>query len=192
MSNLDNLTAKIIADGEIKSKTITDNAAAEAKALVTAAETEAGEESKKLLAAAEDEAKKLVELALSAKRIETRDKILAAKQQTIDKALFEAKNRLSVMDSGAYVSFITSYLTKMDLSPGEKLRVPQAYASIDMDALNAKLAESGKPALTLDSDYTANGFKLIKGDIENDNSFDALIDYYRVSLEQTVVERLFV
>ena len=191
MSNLDNLTKKIIADGDAKAAAIIDDAKREADGQVALAESEANAESRKAITAAEDEAKKLVELALSAKRIEIRDKMLAAKQETVERALSETKKRLSEMDAAAYEAFLFRYLSEINLSPGEKLRVPQAYQNMDMNALNGKLQAAGKPALTLDTLTVVDGFKLIKDDIENDNSFDALIDYYRVTLEQLVVERLF-
>lgn len=192
MSNLENLTSKIVADGDLKAKTILADAKREAEALIAKAEQEATAESRRTLAAAEDEAKKVVELALSSKKIAIRDKALSAKQQTIARALDDAKAKLAAMDKPAYEAFLWRYLGEAELSPGETLQVPAAYKDIDMDALNAKLAAAGKPTLTLDTQANAaNGFKLIKNDIENDNSFDALIDYYRVTLEQLVVEALF-
>jgi vacuolar-type H+-ATPase subunit E/Vma4 len=96
------------------------------------------------------------------------------------------------MDLSAYEAFLLRYLTETPLTGGETLRVPAAYAHIDMAALNDKLAEKGKPALVLDTNHPVkNGFRLVKGAIENDNSFEALIDYYRETLEQSVVEALF-
>lgn len=191
MSNLENLTAKIIQDGRQKAASILDEAKREAEETVAKAENEASAESRKALAAAEDEAKKTVALTLSAKKIEIRDRMLSAKQQTISRALDEAKKRLNGMDQNAYETFVWRYVSQTNLSPGERLRVPEKYRQINMDALNAKLTKAGKPALTLDTAHTASGFKLVKDDIENDNSFDALIDYYRETLEQLVVERLF-
>jgi len=118
--------------------------------------------------------------------------MLAAKQSAIGRALSEAKKRLAAMDKPAYEEFLLRYLSNLNLTGEEKLQVPEAYRDIDINALNAKLANAGKPALTLDTSKSAeSGFKLVKADIENDNSFDALIDYYRVTLEQLVVERLF-
>lgn len=193
MSNLENLTAKIKADGQLKAKTILDNAENDKRKLLADTEAEASAESRRLLAATEEESKRIVDLALSAKRVETRDRLLAAKRQTIERAFSAANQKLTAIDKDAYESFLSRYLTDMNLTPGECLRVPQAYAAvIDMDALNGKLTAAGKPTVTLDKQaYTADGFKLVKDDIENDNSFDALIDYYRATLEQMVVEALF-
>ncbi|MDR1665323.1 MAG: V-type ATP synthase subunit E, partial [Clostridiales bacterium] len=147
MSNLENLTAKILADGEKKAKTIVDNAKRDGESLIAKAEAEANAEGVKAIAAAEDEAKKLIELALSAKKIEIRDKGLAAKQSTIAKALDAAKQKLSGMDQNAYEGFLWRYLNETSFSAGETLRVPEKYAGLDMDALNKKLTAAGKPAL---------------------------------------------
>jgi vacuolar-type H+-ATPase subunit E/Vma4 len=156
------------------------------------AEAEANADAKKQLTAADEDAKKLKDLMLSDKNIETRDRKLAAKQQTISNALNEAKNRLTKMDAAAYGDFVWKYLSGVNLSSGETLRIAKAYVgSFDLAALNGKLKGAGKPELKLDTAYADNGFKLIKADAENDFSFDALIDYYRVDLERTVVERVF-
>jgi V/A-type H+-transporting ATPase subunit E len=192
LSNLENLTNKIVADGKQKAGGIVQNAKNEADEILKKAENEAKAESAKALAAAEEEAKKLIELAVSAKKIEIRDRALAAKQSTIKKALDEAKKRLASMDLGAFEEFVLKTLKETPYSEGETLRVPEAYSGLDAGRLNAKLTASGKPALTLDkSVFTENGFKLVKNEVQNDNSFDALIDFYRESLEQTVVEALF-
>jgi len=193
LSNLENLTAKIKADSETKAKKIIDDAQREAAALKAQSEADANAEARRVLAGAEDEAKKLVELTLSAKKIEIRDKALAAKQGTIERALQAAKEKLTGMDASAYAAFVWKYLSQTTVAAGEVLRIPQQYAAgFDLAALNKKLTEAGKPALTLDTAaHAANGFKLVKEDAENDFSFDALIDFYRVDLEQAVVEMLF-
>ncbi len=146
-----------------------------------------------LIASAEEEAKKLKETLISAKQIEIRDKKLGAKQQTINDAITEAKKRLAAMKDSDFAGFIWKYLSEVNLTGEETLRIPKKYAEgFDMAGLNAKLKAAGKPALTLDgSVHVDNGFKLVKNDAENDFSFDALIDYYRVDLERAVVERVF-
>ncbi len=193
MSNLEKLTAKIKADSEIKANKIMHDAKREAEAIIAKSEGEAKAEASRLIASAEDESKKLKETMLSAKQIEIRDKKLGAKQQTINDALAEAKKRLTAMSDSDYVGFIWKYLAEVNLTGDETLRIPKKYAEgFDMADLNGRLKASGKPALTLDgSIHVDNGFKLVKNDAENDFSFDALIDYYRVDLERTVVERVF-
>jgi vacuolar-type H+-ATPase subunit E/Vma4 len=189
---LENLTNKIVSDGKQKAGSVVENAKAEAESILKKAENEAKAESAKALAAAEDEAKKLIELAVSAKKIEIRDRALSAKQATIKKALDEAKKRLSAMDQSAFEAFVLKTLKETSYTEGETLRVPQAYSGLDINGLNTKLGLIGKPALALDKNiFAESGFKLVKNEVENDNSFDALIDFYRESLEQTVVEALF-
>jgi len=191
MPGLENLTAKIMAVAEVKSDAIVDEAKHNAQAHLeqTIADTE--KQCEAIIAKAEHDAARLVSMTITAKKTEIRNRILAAKQKTINNVLEKVKNRLSNMSQNEFEIFLLSYLSMIDYSEGEALMIPITYHGLDIDVLNIKLRESGKPALVLSQLNVLNGFKLVNNDVENDIGLEALIEFYRSELEYIVVEVLF-
>ena len=191
MPGLENLTAKIMAIAEVKADAIVDEAKRDAQALLEQASLETEKQCAAIIAKAEQEATRLVSLAVTAKKTEIRNRILDAKQKIIAGVIKEAKTRLAGMSQSEYEMFLWNCLSRIDFSEGETLMIPKTYQELDIDVLNAKLNKAGKPSLTLSLQNVSDGFKLLSNDTENDNSLEALIDFYRSDLERIAVEALF-
>ena len=191
MPGLENLTAKIMAIAEVKADAIVDEAKRDAQTLLEQASSEAEKQCAAIIAKAEQEATRLVSLAVSAKKTEIRNRILVAKQKIIAGVIAEAKTRLAGMSQNEYEMFLWNYLSRIDFSEGETLMIPKTYQGLDIDALNIKLHKAGKPSLTLSPQNVPDGFKLVNKYTENDNSLEALIDFYRSDLEHIAFEALF-
>jgi V/A-type H+-transporting ATPase subunit E len=193
LSNLDNLISKIIKDAEGEAQRIL--AEAKEKAARIAAESTAAAEKEKadIIANAEKEALKEAEQIETGKKLEIRDLKLNAKQAVINKVFALALKKLNGMSKENYWKFLTTTLAGMALSD-EELILPEKYEVKDIAELNAFLKENGKTgALKL---YTGGrkiegGFIILKNGIENNNTFETLLQYYRYDLEGDVIKNLF-
>jgi len=191
MSSIENLTAKVLAIAEVKAEAIVDDAKREAKVILEQVVAESEKNCASLVIKAEQEAVRLVDLAITAKKTEIRKRILAAKQRTISNVLETVRKRFQSMNQNEYEMFLFRYLSQMDYSENNTLIVSSAYHSININTLNSKLREAGKPALTLSSQSVPDGFMLVGVDADINNGLEELIDYYRKDFENLIVDSLF-
>jgi len=194
MSNLNNLIDKIISDNREKAASIEDEAALQAKKIVTDLVDAANKEREAIVNSGAAEAEKEKELIITKNNIDLRDKKLAAKQAIIENVFSMAVDRLNTMDQGSYEAFLTAYLKQIPLNGDETLIVPKRYEKLDIAAISASLSQKGKAiSLTLEknSRNISGGFILLQKGLENNNTYEALVDYYRDELEKIVSESLF-
>lgn len=193
MSNLDNLTSKILKDCEAESEQIIENANAKAYEIMQENINFAEKEKEKILANAKIEAKKTAERIILGKKLEIRDNHLLAKQEVVDRVFDYALKKLNNMSKDEYWKFVCNNLRAMD-TDGEEIIFPSKYNITNIEELNAFLKSKGKKGnLKLYSgDRDMNGgFILIKGGIENNYTFESLIQYYRYELESDIIGSLF-
>jgi len=194
MSNLNNLIDKIISDNREKAASIEDEAALQAKKIVTDLVDAANKEREAIVNSGAAEAEKEKELIITKNNIDLRDKKLAAKQAIIENVFSMAVDRLNNMDQGSYEAFLTAYLKQIPLNGDETLIIPKRYEKLDIAAISASLSQKGKAiSLTLEknSRNISGGFILLQKGLENNNTYEALVDYYRDELEKIVSESLF-
>lgn len=192
MSNLDNLTSKILTDSEARSAAIMKEAADRAAAIVQEYMTAAEEEKQRILEAGEKEAGQVSEQMLLAKKLEIRDSHLQVKQEVLDRVFAIATERLNNMSKEEYFRFLKEKLQQMDID-GEEIMIPKKYHVASIDELNTNLQEEGaKGKLKLSSGGNIEGgFILIKDGIEHNNTFEALVNFCRYELESEMIETLF-
>lgn len=192
MSTLENLTAKIISDSEAEAAKIIAEAKAEAERLTATVMDEAAREKDKILADAKIEAAREEEQIVVGKTLAVRDANLAAKQEMLDKVFADALSRLNAMDKNDYMKFLTGYLAGLDLD-GEEIILPEKYGVKNIDDINSALQKAGKKGnLKLSSGAKIDGgFVLRKGGIEQNNTFESLVSYYRYELESEVISALY-
>jgi V/A-type H+-transporting ATPase subunit E len=193
VASLDNLTAKIIGDSQKQADEIIAAANAEAALVVENITADADAEKQRIIADAKLAAAREEEHIVSAKTLAVRDENLSAKQVTLNKVFAEALTRLNGMDGAAFMSFLTKYLSNEELD-GESLILPAKYGVKDAASLNAALQAAGKKGnlvLSTEDRGIDGGFILVKGGVEQNNTFAALIDYYRYELEGEVIAALY-
>lgn len=194
MSNLENLTQKILEDSREKARQITDAARQEARKAIDAKTDEARRESEAIIAAAHIEAERTAQRLVQGKTRAVRDENLAAKREMLDKVFAEALLKLNGMPRDEYLKYLKDYLLKLSLD-GEEIILPKQYAIQSIDDINAALEKAGKngnlalctdPARAIDG-----GFVLVKQGIEQNHTFAALLSYYRQELESEVLKILY-
>ncbi len=198
MSNLDNLTSKIISDAEVKKIEILNEANLKADTIIKHKIEEANKKASSILEKAKVESDTIKERVLSKSQLEARNKKLVAKQQIIDKVFEEAKIRLVNMNAEELEGFIRNSIMNLDLDGDEEIilnnsdigKLPVEF----LENINSELEAKGKVGkLTFgERDYKIEGgFIISKNGIEINNSFEDLVNSLKYELEYQVGKILF-
>lgn len=195
INNADRLLARILDDARGEAAKIEAQAAAQAEEIRARAEREAAAlaaETEARAQAAHDEA---IEHAETAAQLEARKQALASRRMVLDEAFAAALKELCAMQGEAREALLIS-MAAQEADGGETLRparADEAGMAAVLQKANAKLAESGRAALTLGAvdESIAGGFTLAGRGYEKDCSFEAMLREARDRLEGGVAKRLF-
>ncbi len=198
MSNLENLTSKIIEDAELKAENIIKEAKSKEVEIISKRVEAAKKATATMTENANMEAKSMIDRALSKAELEVRNRKLFAKQQVMDKVFEEAEKRLSKVNLETFQEFVKTSILALDIDGDEKIimslddkaKLPQDF----LENLNKALVSAGKKGNMEFSDETRNlngGYILAKGGIEINNSFKSMISSLRDELEYGVNKILF-
>lgn len=198
MSNLENLTSKIIEDAELKAENIIKEAKSKEVEIISKRVEAAKKAAATMTENANMEAKSMIDRALSKAELEVRNRKLFAKQQVMDKVFEEAEKRLSKVNLETFQKFVKTSILALDIDGDEKIimslddkaKLPQDF----LEKLNKALVSAGKKGNMEFSDETRNlngGYILAKGGIEINNSFKSMISSLRDELEYGVNKILF-
>lgn len=196
MSNLNNLTSKIISDAKLKAKETSDNAHKEESRILNESRAEAQAKKDSILQKAKQEAVTRRERILSNASLEVRNNKLKAKQEIIDKVFKEAVKRVSNLSAGEYENFVKNYILSLNISGDEEI-IESENGKIPQDLLkniNSSLKEKGRKGELVVSTKKrdiGSGFILSKNGIEINCTFEALVLSLRDELENHVVSALF-
>lgn len=192
MSNLDNLISKIIYEAEEEAKIILQDANDKSNLFLNNTIKELENEKKAALLKSTQEANKKTEQVILANKLKIRDELINAKQTSIDNVFKVALENLNAMSKDDYFKFVIDSLSKEEIN-GEEIIISKKYDITNIDELNSYLKLETNNNLTLyEGDREINGgFILVKNGIENNNTFETLINYYRYELEGEVIDALF-
>lgn len=183
MSNLDNLTQKIVDDAKTKAEAIVKEAIDQKEAVISSKIDEAENERQKIIEKANREAELMKQRKVSNAELQVRDQSLKTKREVLDRVMDEAKKRLKNIDEEKYVEFIDNNLEGLKLNGNEVLLV--------QEGMEKKLKPAKKyPAIARD-EFVESGFILKDENAELNFTFKALIDYVREELESELVSILF-
>lgn len=191
MSDINNLVNKILAEREREAERIIAEAEEKAAGVVAESVESAEKEKTRILEAAELDAAKQAEQLVSGKKLEIRDEHLDAKRQVIERVFEAVREKLNNMPKEKFLGFVKNHLTALDLD-GWELVLPKKYGIADIAEVNSLLdgKNAGLKLHTGGRDVTG-GFVMLKAGVENNNTFDALVDYYRYELESEITAKLF-
>ncbi|EDT86136.1 V-type ATP synthase subunit E [Clostridium botulinum] len=198
MSNLENLTSKIIEDANKEAEKLLSEAKKEENKIVDEKIKKANKAKEQIIERAKRESKTKAERVISNAHLKVRNNKLEAKQEMINKVFDEAVIKLQNLSKDEYLNFVKSSILSLDIEGDEEIIVsPNDKDKIDISlmlTLNNQLKAKGKKALLKISNENRNikgGFILYKNGIEINNSFEALVDSLRDELEQEIIEALF-
>ncbi len=198
MSNLDNLTSKIIKDAEVKKIEILNEATVKADEIIKKKTEEANKKASSILQKAEMESKTIKERIISKTDLEIRNKKLLAKQQVIEKVFEAAKEKLKAMNAEEFTKFIKNSIMALNIhgdeeiiiNPVDREKLPEKF----LDEVNKSLISKGKLGnlkFNVKTHEIDGGFILSKNGIEINNSFDELVNSLKYELEYEVGKILF-
>lgn len=198
MSNLSNLTNKILKEAEDKKNEIVSEAKEKETKLVEGKISEAKKEEKLLSDRSNREATTKRERILSNAELKVRNEKLEAKQVIMEKVFKKAVENLSALSGEKLLNYIKESVLSLDITGKERVILnKQGKMMISkefIDSLNKELIAKGKDGNLTISDEVRNfqgGFILEKDGIEINNTFEALVNSMKDQLEYEVAKVLF-
>lgn len=182
MSNLGNLTDKILEEAKIKAQRQIGEAEAFSKDTVSRKVREAEEKKAKMLEKAAFDANLLKERMISNAEVNSRNEVLSSKQRIIDKVFEEAKKRLGELPKDQYIEYVKTTLSSLNLKGTETLVVKKEYRD-DLKALGL--------GYEISEESVESGFQVKDDKISLNYNFNDMVDFYRDELVKDVADALF-
>lgn len=183
MSNLENLTQKILDDAKTSANAILEEAKSKNEGIVSSRVMDAKEKSKRIVDKAIDEAKMAKDRVVSNSELYVRDEKLKAKQGVMDRVFVMAKDRLNNLNEDDYVSFVKGTLKNLNLNGTETLIVPEKFRN--------KIKTVGIVNKVSDTKTVESGFLIEDGKTVINYTFNSLVDYLREELEANIAQVIF-
>ncbi|CUQ07969.1 V-type ATP synthase subunit E [Clostridium baratii] len=198
MSNINNLTSKILSDAEERKESILKEANEEKAKIVSKKEALAKSEEATMVEKAKTEAKTAKERIISGAELKSRNEKLTAKQAVIDKVFENSIEKLCKMSDEEIKEFIKNKIVNADIVGDEAIILNEkGNKLVDANLLkeiNSELLAKGKKGeLTISKEVRnfKGGFILEKDGIEINNTFEDLVNSERDDLEFEVAKVLF-
>lgn len=193
MSNIKNITSKILKDAEAGKENILAAAEEEKSKVLSKKVSSANEIAKEILEKAEVEAKSKKERVISSAKLKVRNNKLAAKQEIINEVFEKSIDKLTTLSKEEFLSFLENTISSMNLTGRQTLILnKEGLKFVDSEFID-KLNEKINAEITL-SETEGNfkgGFILENNGIEINSTYEALVSSLRDELEFEVAKVLF-
>lgn len=195
MSNLNNLTSKIMKDAEDKKAVILADAENEKNKILSKKQEEASSIEKSILEKAEREAISRKERIISGAELHARNEKLEAKQKVIN-AVFETSiEALCNASDEDLKGFVKTVILNSDISGTQNLILNEGGKKVIdaafVEEINKELGSKANISLSNETGNFKGGFVLEKDGIEINNTFEALVNSLRDDLSLEVARVLF-
>ena len=195
MSNLNNLTSKILKDAEDKKAVILSDAENEKNKILSKKQEEASSLEKTMLEKAEREAASRKERIISGAQLNARNEKLEAKQKVISEVFETSVKELSNCSAEDLKDFIKEVILNSNIKGEQNLILNEAGKKVIDEVFVAEInKELGTKAFIKINENTRDfrgGFILEKDGIEINNTFEALVSSIKDDLSLEVARVLF-
>ena len=198
MSNISNLTSKILKDAEERKDSILAKAESEKASIIEKRNKEAKSLEAEMIEKAKSEAQTRKERVISGAELKARNEKLKAKQTIIEEVFNKSVDELCNLNDIEYKAFIKENILALGIAGDEKLILNGKGKNLVDNTLladiNRELTSQGKKGTLTISTEVGNfkgGFILEKGGIEINNTFEALVSSLKDELEFEVANELF-
>jgi V/A-type H+-transporting ATPase subunit E len=198
MSNLDNLSSKIIESANIKAEAILKEAKNNEALMIEGKVKSAKELEAQMVEKAKTEASTVTQRIISNAQLTVRNEKLVAMQKMINKVFEKALEKLLTITDAEYLGLVKRYLLLMPIAGDEEIILPGKYRSVVsneyLSEINTSLKASGKIGkinLSSEARDIKSGFIVLKNGIEINNTFESLVNSLRDELETEIVKELF-
>lgn len=193
MSNVKNMTSKILKDAEAGKENILAAAEEEKNKILSKKVSSANEIAQEILEKAEVEAKSKKERVISSAKLKVRNNKLAAKQEIIDEVFEKSIDKLTKLSKEDFLNFVKNTISSMNLSGKQTLILNEEGLKFVDAAFIDELNKNVDAQITLGE--TAGNFKggfiLENNGIEINSTYEALVSSLRDELEFEVAKVLF-
>ena len=193
MSNIKNITSKILKDAEAGKENILAAAEEEKSKVLSKKVSSANEIAKEILEKAEVEAKSKKERVISSAKLKVRNNKLAAKQEIINEVFEKSIDTLTTLSKEEFLSFLENTISSMNLTGRQTLILNKEglkfVDSVFIDKLNKKI--NAEITLSETAGNFKGGFILENNGIEINSTYEALVSSLRDELEFEVAKVLF-
>ena len=195
MSNLNNITSKILKDAEVERDNILA-LAEEDRNKILAKRTKSAEETKsEVLEKAKVEAKSKKERIVSSAKLQVRNDKLTAKQTIIDEVFVKSVEALENLSDEEFITFLKTSISSMNLEGEYNLILNKKGLSLVDNKMVVEINSKIKPKAKINvSEYIRDfkgGFILENNGIEVNYTYEALVSSQRDELEFEVAKVLF-
>ncbi len=193
MSNVKNMTSKILKDAEAGKENILAAAEEEKNKIISKKVSSANEIAQEILEKAEVEAKSKKERVISSAKLKVRNNKLAAKQEIIDEVFDKSIDKLTKLSKEDFLNFVKNAISSMNLSGKQTLILNEEGLKFVDEAFIDELNKNVDAQIILGE--TAGNFKggfiLENNGIEINSTYEALVSSLRDELEFEVAKVLF-
>lgn len=193
MSNVKNITSKILKDAEAGKENILAAAEEEKNKILSKKASSANEIAQEILQKAEADAKSKKERVISSAKLKVRNNKLAAKQEIIDEVFEKSINKLTELSKEQFLNFVKNSILSMNLTGKQTLILNETGLKFVDDSFIDELNKEAKVTIALSK--TAGNFKggfiLKNNGIEINSTYEALVSSLRDELEFEVAKVLF-
>ena len=182
MSNLNNLTSKILNDAKEEADKIVKSAEEKAKQKYDLEIKKAIAKKQTLLENARRERELLSDRIKSSANLKARNKKLKAKQTVIDKVIDKLKTKLVNMNESEYINYLTQNIDKKSITGKELIVKKEFLNKVKKEFPNAKVKEN---------EFVTSGFIIEENGIQENYTFEVKLDFIRDELEVEISKLLF-
>ena len=182
MSNLDNLTSKILADAKAQADKIVKDAQEKAQHKYDLEIKKINEKKETVLENARRDRELLSERIKSSANLKARNKKLEAKQAVIDKVIDKLKTKLVNMDEKKYINYLNQNIDKKTITGKELIVKKEFVEKVKKEFSGAKVKEN---------EFVTSGFIVEENGIQENYTFEVKLDFMRDELEVEISKLLF-
>ncbi len=196
MSNVNNITSKLIENAEAKKEQILSSAKQEKQDIIETHKKKGQEAAASILKKAEQDASSKKERMISHATLTVRNDILQEKQNRIQEVFTSTLEQLKKMDEATISKFIKTAIASSNFQGDITLTLgadtPVKTAADMVANMNKELSSQGKNII-LSEEMKSNmsGFIIEQNGIEMNCSFEAIVHSMKEELEYDVAAKLF-
>lgn len=195
MSNVNNLTSKILKDAEERKSSILAKAEEEKNKIITKKRDEANRLKTSMIEKAKLESATRKERILSSAELKVRNEKLLSKGKVIDEVFNMSVENLCQMNENDFRNFVKSSILSLNIEGDENIILnangKKAINEAFIKEINNELKDKGNLKLSQSEGKFRGGFILEKNGIEINYTFESLVQSLREELEFEVANILF-
>ena len=182
MSNLDNLVAEILQQARKEANRILTKTKAENLEFIENENKKIQKEIENIQWKTKEETISLKERIISNANLKSRDMVLQAKEELVDRILGKALERLKNIDKDSYLNFIENTLKTLDVSKDTEIILTKKMKEILGDEIFG---------YKVSDDVVESGCSIKDGNLIYNNEFSNLLEFNKEDLEKEILKKIF-